>query len=188
VKKTIRMLSTVAVAGGLSLALAGAGMAQDQGRAPPPPAGAQAGPGGQGFNRDAMRQRMQERRQQRLKEFHDAIGLRPDQEGAWQTLTAALTPPAGERRGMERGRGGEGAQLTTPQRLDRMAQRMAERQTRFQQRADAIKRFYAVLDARQQKTFDALVGAQLGRGMGGMGMGGGRGRGGWRGGPGGMGR
>jgi periplasmic protein CpxP/Spy len=170
VNTIIRMLSTTAVAGGLSLALAGAGMAQDQGRAPPPPPGAQAGPGG-GFNRDAMRAQMQERRQQRLKEFHDALGLRADQEGAWQTLTTALAPPAGERRGMERWQGETGAQLTTPQRLDRMAQRMAERQTRFQQHAEAIKRFYATLDARQQKTFDALFSSHFGR----FGMGGGKG-------------
>jgi hypothetical protein len=180
VNKTIRVLSTVAVAGGMSLVLAGAGMAQEQARPAPPPPGAGAGPGsGPGVSPEAMRARMRERMQQRLKEIHDALGLRPDQEAAWNTLAAALRPPAGGPRGgmMER-QGEAGAGLTTPQRLDRMAQRMAERQARFQQHAEAIKRFYAVLDARQQKTFDALIGARMGRfGMGGgpHGMGGGRG-------------
>ncbi len=152
-------------------------MAQDQGGASPPPAGAHAGPHA-GWNPEQMRARMQQRRQQRLQTFHDALGLRADQEAGWQALVAALQPPAGERRpGMERGQGEQGAPLTTPQRLDRMAQRMAERQARFQQRSEAIKRFYATLDARQKKTFDALVSAHLGR----FGMGGGRGMGGRRG-------
>jgi periplasmic protein CpxP/Spy len=182
VKTTIRLLSTAGLAGGLSLALAGAGMAQDQGGVPPPqPPGAHAGPGA-GWNPEQMRERMQQRRQQQLQTFHDALGLRADQEAGWQTLVGSLRPPGGERRpGMERG-DKEGAQLTTPQRLDRMAQRMAERQTRFQQHAEAIKRFYATLDARQQKTFDALASSHFGR----FGMGGPGGPGGGRGGRGGM--
>lgn len=175
-KKTIRSLSIMALAGGMSLALAGAGYAQSQGGQPP-------APGAQGHHWDPaqMRARMEEHRQRRAQMLHDAIGIRPDQDAAWQAFLAAMRPAGGER--------GEGrrdwkdrqdqAPLTTPQRLDRMTQRMAERQQRFQQRAAAIKAFYATLDPRQQKTFDALVGARFGRGgMGGHGMHGG-GMGGW---------
>ena len=46
--------------------------------------------------------------------------------------------------------------LTTPQRLDRMAARMAERQQRFAQHAAAVKQFYAQLTPAQQKAFDAM--------------------------------
>jgi hypothetical protein len=57
--------------------------------------------------------------------------------------------------------------LSTPQRLDRMQARSAERQARLAQRAEAIKRFYAQLTPAQQRAFDALP---MGRGgMGGRG-------------------
>ncbi|MCY1560367.1 LTXXQ motif family protein [compost metagenome] len=47
------------------------------------------------------------------------------------------------------------SKLTTPQRLDKMAAMKAERDARMGQRHDAIKSFYAVLNAEQQKVFDA---------------------------------
>lgn len=162
--KTIRRLSVAAVVGGLSVALAGAGYAQDQGGPPPPPPGAQMGPG-HGWDPAAMRARMEERRAAHERMLHDAIGIRPDQEAAWQAFIGSMKPPEGERHGPKgREQGPPPQPLTTPERLDRMAQRMAERQQRFQQHAAAVKAFYAALDPRQQKTFDALVG---GRGMGG---------------------
>jgi Spy/CpxP family protein refolding chaperone len=37
-----------------------------------------------------------------------------------------------------------------------MSKRMAERQAAFQHRADAIRRFYAVLSPEQKRAFDAL--------------------------------
>ncbi|HEY5409288.1 MAG TPA: Spy/CpxP family protein refolding chaperone, partial [Caulobacteraceae bacterium] len=113
-----------------------------------------------------MRQHMEERRGRRQQVLHDALGIRADQEGAWQAFAASSHRPDGDRGPGMRHRGGEGdgqqAELTTPQRLDRMAQRMSERQARFAQRAEATKRFYAALDGRQQKTFDALVMARGG--------------------------
>ena len=168
--KTIRTLSAAALAGGLAISLASAASAQ---QGPPPAAN---GPGAERHaDREQMRARFEERRQHRQQVLHDALGLRADQEGAWQAFIASERRPDGERgRGMRRGEGGDRAELTTPQRLDRMQQRMAERQQRFAQRADSIKRFYAALDGRQQKTFDALVMAR-GGGMGGFGHGGGRG-------------
>jgi hypothetical protein len=167
----IRTLSAAALAGGLAITMAASAGAQ-QGPPQSQPNGASAQ---RNWDPAKTRERFEERRQRRQKELHDALGLRADQEGAWQAFIAASRRPEGERgRGM-RGRDGDGerAELTTPQRLDRMQQRMAERQQRFAQRADAIKRFYAVLDGRQQKTFDALIKVR-GEGMGGRGgMGGG---------------
>ncbi len=167
--KTIRMLSAAALAGSLALSLAASASAQN---APPPPPGAADGQA-RHWDPAQMRARMEERRQRRQQILHDALGLRADQEGAWQAFMASRRPPDGERgRGMRRpGEGdGERAELTTPQRLDRMAQRMSEHEARFAQRAAATKAFYAALDPRQQKTFDALVMVRMGHGgMGGWG-------------------
>lgn len=67
----------------------------------------------------------------------------------------------------------EEAALTTPQRLDRMVEHMAEESARHQSElrshVDAVKRFYAALSPSQQKAFDALHH----EGMGGMMMHGG---------------
>jgi len=171
VTKLIRTLSAAALAGGLALTLAASASAQ-QG-APPPAPGGQAGPG-RDWDPARMRARFEERRQHRQQILHDALGIRPDQEAAWQAFTTSAHRPGGDRGpGMRHGEGqGERAELTTPERLDRMAQRMSERQARFAQRAGAIKAFYAALDPRQQKTFDALLMSRMGHGgrMGGPGM------------------
>ena len=166
-KTIIRTLSATALAAGLAITLAGSASAQQD--RPPPPQGAEAG---QGRHRDSGQAgaRFEESREQRQQVLHDALGLRADQEGAWQTFVASSHRRDGERGpGLRRRDGGEGqrAEISTPERLDRMAQRMAERQARFAQRAEAIKRLYAALDPRQQKTFDAL----LAEGRGGMGFG-----------------
>ena len=55
-----------------------------------------------------------------------------------------------------RGQRHEMAQMTTPERLDRMGERMKARQARFEQHAAATKRFYAQLSPSQQKAFDAM--------------------------------
>ena len=166
--KIIRVLSAAALAGGLALSLAASAGAQG---APPPPPGEAAG---QAHHWDPakMQARMEERRQHRQQLMHDALGIRADQEGAWQAFIASRRPPDGERGpGMHRPGGqdqGQQAELTTPQRLDRMQQRLSERQARFTQRIDATRRFYGALDPRQQKTFDALSRMDHG-GMGGWG-------------------
>ena len=170
----IRTLSAAALAGGLAISLAASATAQ---QGPPPPPGAEAGPG-QHADRAEMRARLEARRAQHQQVMHDALGLRSDQEGAWQTFIASEHRPGGERSRGTRHHDGEEvqrAELSTPQRLDRMQQRMAERQQRFAERAEGIKRFYASLDPRQQKTFDALLAEQ--GGMGGFGHRGHRGAG-----------
>jgi hypothetical protein len=44
--------------------------------------------------------------------------------------------------------------MTTPQRLDMIQARMADRTAAFNRRADATRTFYATLTPEQQKTFD----------------------------------
>lgn len=94
--------------------------------------------------------------------LRDALQLRGDQESALQAFLGSMKPPEGARDG-RRGDREEMQSLTTPQRLERQAARMAEHQARFAQHAEATKRFYAALTPAQQKAFDALH-----KGRGGM--------------------
>jgi len=113
-------------------------------------------------------ERMQERRAKRLAALKEKLKLTSAQEGAWSTFTAASQPPAGPRPHMDRA---EFAKLTTPERLERMQARQAERSAMFAKRADATKTFYATLTPEQQKTFDtetAHFGAHGHRGHGGQ--------------------
>lgn len=99
---------------------------------------------------------------QRSAELKARLKIAPAQEGAWSTYTAAMQPPAGmgmkgmrpspeQRAGFDK--------LTTPERIDKMkalrTQRMAEMNTRMDQRGHATKALYAALTPEQQKTFDA---------------------------------
>ncbi|RQO53538.1 hypothetical protein DBV14_13895 [Variovorax sp. KBW07] len=99
-------------------------------------------------------ERMQAHRAKRLAALKEKLKLTSAQEGAWSTFTAASQPPAGAgpRPRMDRA---EFAKLTTPERLERMQARQAERSAMFAKRADATKTFYAALTPEQQKTFDA---------------------------------
>lgn len=92
---------------------------------------------------------MAARRAERLR---TVLQLRPDQQGALDAYLAALKPQAG----LNRTRSTPRQTLTTPERLDRQQAAMRERMARFEQRAAATKRFYAVLSPAQQKAFDAL--------------------------------
>jgi hypothetical protein len=139
------------------LASAAVVQAQDAPSAPPP-AGAR-----QGWDPARFHARMEARRAERLKALHDVLAIRPNQEAAFQTFASAMRPPERTPGAGPVGRSDDRAalaNLTTPERLDRMAQRMqartAEHQARFAQRIAATKTFYAALDPAQQKAFDAL--------------------------------
>jgi hypothetical protein len=129
--------------------------------APPPPA-ANAQPGAQApakpqrheADRAERFERMQAHRAQRLAALKEKLKLTPAQEGAWNSFTAAQQPPA-RPAGQPDADRAEFAKLTTPQRLDRMQARQAERSAMFAKRADATRSFYATLSPEQQKTFDA---------------------------------
>lgn len=109
----------------------------------------------------AWRQHMEEKRAARLKALHDALNIRPNQETAFSAYAAAMTPPPGGAGHHHAHNGSATAQaLTTPQRLDQMAQRIDDRTARmkeaFQRRAAATKALYAMLNPDQQRTMDAL--------------------------------
>ena len=164
----LRTLPAVAAACGLTLFAVASAKTQD---APPPPA-APAVPAQHG---GMMRERMEHTRAEHLQLLHDALAIRSDQEGAWQAFAAAIAPQPGaaEHRWSGEGKGDEPQSLTTPERLDRISARMAERTAAFQRHAAAVKALYAALSPAQQRTFDALArlrGPHGGPGHGGWGM------------------
>ncbi|AMO23271.1 hypothetical protein GCM10027034_42450 [Ramlibacter solisilvae] len=95
--------------------------------------------------------RMQQRMQQRLADLKQKLQLMPGQEGAWTAYTGALQPS----QQMQRPNRDEFAQLTTPQRIDRMRQLRAQRAAEMDRRGEATKAFYASLTPEQQKVFDS---------------------------------
>jgi hypothetical protein len=99
-------------------------------------------------------QRMQAHREAHLHALHDLLNIHPDQEAAFQAFAQSMHADKGDWRGRHDAEAG--APLTTPQRLDRMEARMAERDAAFKRRADAVRTFYAALSPDQQRTFDAL--------------------------------
>ncbi len=179
---TIRHAALAALAAA-TLAAPAALAQQDDHRGPP--------------DRAQMRAEFQAKRQaretQRAQDLRTILRLRPDQETA---LTAYLQsqkrpdgPPMGGRRGPPGApaNGAASAPMTTPQRLDEMARREADRTAMQQKHAEALRAFYAALSPEQRQVFDALQ-RMRGGGRGGWGhhgMGGGPGGfgGGSRGGP-----
>lgn len=99
---------------------------------------------------------MQERRARRLADLKTKLRIDPSQEAAWSAFTAASQPAGSppQHRDPKAARA-EFEKMTTPQRLDRMQARQAERQAMLAKRADATRTFYAGLTPEQQKTFDA---------------------------------
>ena len=82
------------------------------------------------------------------------------QEAAFHAYLAAIAPEQREGR-PDRGSGAGKppalpAPMTAPERLDRMAARMADRQARFQKTAAATKTFNVALTPEQRRAFDAL--------------------------------
>ncbi len=99
-------------------------------------------------------ERMQAHRAERLAALKQKLQLTPAQEGAWSGFNEAQKRPV-RAAGQARPDRAELARLTTPQRLDRMQARQAERSAIQTRRIDATRTFYAALSPEQQKTFDA---------------------------------
>ena len=135
--------------------LAGAAFAASAQTPPPPPAGAPAAAAAPRAERGDPAKRfeqMQQRRTERLAALKEKLKLDPSQEPAWNSFAAAQQPAARPAPSPSRE---DVARMTTPQRLDLMQQRQAERSAAFAKRADATRSFYAALNPEQQQTFDA---------------------------------
>lgn len=128
-----------------------------------------------------MRAFREARQKQHLQDLRIVLRLRADQEPALAAFVQAERPQGrGEGPAAHRGPPPVEA-LSTPQRLDDMAKREAQRAGERQRRADALRAFYAALSPDQRQVFDALMrlqGPRAGHGPRGPG---GHGR--WRDGP-----
>ena len=82
--------------------------------------------------------------------LHAALKLKPEQEGAWKKLMD--TEP--HRTKVAPGKSEDWSKLTTPERADKMLERMKEHQAQQTEHVAALKEFYAVLTPEQKKTFD----------------------------------
>lgn len=158
--------TTPLLVGAAILSLGGGALAQ-----PAPPAGMMSGVQDAGPRQDRgerMHRDPAEMAARRAQHLRDTLQLTPAQEPALNAFLQSMAPPAGMRDRMRAERG-ERAGMTTPQRLDHMKARMAERQVQFGRRADATMRFYSQLSPSQKKAFDALgpMGGHGGKGHGG---------------------
>ncbi len=175
-----RLLAVALVA---TLGCAAAAQAQPAGPPAAPQAGAMAGPmAGRGFDPGRMRQHMEAEHAEHIKALHQALNIRPDQEAAFNAYAAAMHPEAHDDwRKHDAMEPAAMASMTTPQRLDHMAQVMDERSARmreeFQRKATATKALYAALSPDQRRTMDALHDLMGHGGHGGHGGHEGRGRG-----------
>jgi hypothetical protein len=138
--------------------------------------------GHSGHMNKRMHERMQARQAKHLQELKAKLQLAPTQDTAWTGFTGVLqarpTPHTAP------GTGQDWAQLSTPERLERMkamrTQHQSEMNAFMDRRADATKALYAALSPEQQKVFDAETARMMktrGHGHGhGHGMHGGRGQ------------
>ncbi len=147
IKKTRHLVWT-----GVLATAAIAASAQAQTPPSPPPAGAAPTQRMERGDPAKRFEQMQQRHAQHMAQLKDKLKLDGSQESAWNTFAAAQQPPA---RPAMRPKREDIAKMTTPQRLDMMQQRQAERSAEFGKRADATRTFYATLKPEQQQTFDA---------------------------------
>ena len=99
--------------------------------------------------------KMQKRMAERQAKLKADLKLAPEQEAAWSAFVARTAPQPrmmGGKNGVQRE---DWSKLTTPERLDKMLARHAERSEQMTKRIEATKSFYATLSPEQQKTFDA---------------------------------
>jgi hypothetical protein len=85
--------------------------------------------------------------------LRDLLQLRPAQEPALQAFVTALKAA---HQGMMGPPPGGPMPSTTPERLDRMQQMMAQHQKTMSAVSDATRRFYDQLDPSQKRAFDAI--------------------------------
>ncbi|HXA38112.1 MAG TPA: Spy/CpxP family protein refolding chaperone [Phenylobacterium sp.] len=120
-----------------------------------------------------MRQMREAHERQRAADLRTILRLRPDQEPALAAFLQSHERPGGpgepgERRGPP-GEAPTAMAMTTPQRLDEMARRDAQREALHNRRAEALRTFYAALSPEQRQVFDALQRMHGGHEHGGFG-------------------
>lgn len=115
--------------------------------------GPQAKGDSQGKHRADRMAKMQKRMAERQAKLKAELKLAPEQEAAWSAFVARTAPEL-RMGGKDRAQREDWSKMTTPERLDKMQARHAERGEKMAERIDATKSFYATLTPEQQKTFD----------------------------------
>jgi len=111
-------------------------------------------------------ERMEARLNKHLAELKGKLHITAAQEPAWAAFATAMKPPVSALAALPKHDDME--KLTTPERIDKMRQLRAQHEEVMKpymdKRDEAIKTFYAVLDAQQKKTLDAEHGHMMRRG------------------------
>ena len=117
------------------------------------------------MDKSQMAERMKMRMEQRHTALHHKLKLTPEQEPAWKSFIAGAKPPMLGMMGLQRA---DMMKLSAPERMEKMIERMKERQAHMTARLVELKKFYAVLTPEQQKIFDAemMAGPRAGQGRG----------------------
>ncbi len=121
---------------------------------------------GKGGERAERHQRMEQRMAEHQQKLRQDLKLTPQQEAAWTRYVESFKRPAPPAQRPDR----EALQrMTTPERLDFMQARKAERDTHMNRIVEATRSLYAALTPEQQKVFDERAhprrhGAPHGRG------------------------
>ncbi|MFD1840699.1 Spy/CpxP family protein refolding chaperone [Paracidovorax cattleyae] len=138
-----RRFATAASAVALTALLAVPSFAQTAPAAPPATAGAERP------HRMPSPEEREARMARRAEALRQKLQLTPAQQPAWDAFTAAMRPqgPRPDMAGM--------AQLSTPERIDRMRALRAQHNAEADRRDETTKTFYAALTPAQQKVFDA---------------------------------
>lgn len=97
---------------------------------------------------------------QRQEDLRTVLRLSPDQQAALGAFLQATEPPRAVE-GLDAHRIAPTRALSTPQRLDEMARREAQRAGERQRHAEALRNFYAALSPDQRLVFDALMRLQV---------------------------
>ena len=96
------------------------------------------------------REHRAERIEQHHKRVHDALKLTPEQDVAWKKLVESEQPMHKPDAGMA----ADWAKLTTPERAEKMLERMKTHEAAMTSHIVLLKEFYAVLTPEQKKIFD----------------------------------
>jgi hypothetical protein len=95
----------------------------------------------------------EQKRAQRVAKLHDELKITPAQENAWNAFVASMKPAqrAGARQHGDRA---AMANLSAPERAQKMIERQKQRTVFMEQRLAALNSFYSVLSPDQKKVFD----------------------------------
>jgi periplasmic protein CpxP/Spy len=122
------------------------------------PCGPMGGAGG-------YREHRAEHIEQHHKKVHDALKLTAEQDVAWKKLVESERPMMGPR---DASMAEDWAKLTTPERAEKMLERMKTHEAAMSSHIVLLKEFYAVLTPEQKKIFDDSHNGMRRGGMRGM--------------------